>query len=135
MYFSCSVIWTFEFWIFVSVFFRQAQLKKIKTNIQNSTYPNPNLRTLKNKFQPLFDAKKKNLPRMLNFSCLLSCRYSAVKKLCCVEMPVASQVVIAKTIMNEKRLTSVAQKIILQINCKLGGEVSWLYIFWAIWPA
>ena len=50
-------------------------------------------------------------------------RYSAVKKLCCVEMPVASQVVNLKTISNEKRLTSVAQKIILQVNCKLGGEL------------
>ena len=29
-----------EFWIFVVVFYRQAQLKKIKTNIQNSTSPN-----------------------------------------------------------------------------------------------
>jgi len=50
-------------------------------------------------------------------------RYSAIKKLCCIEMPVASQVVCLKTISNEKRLQAVAQKIILQINCKLGGEL------------
>lgn len=50
-------------------------------------------------------------------------RYAAIKKLCCIEMPVPSQVVCLKTISNEKRLQAVAQKIILQINCKLGGEL------------
>merc|ERR1712083_419404 len=50
-------------------------------------------------------------------------RYSAVKKLCCIESPVPSQVVLTKTISNEKRLSAVAQKIALQINCKLGGEL------------
>jgi len=50
-------------------------------------------------------------------------RYSAVKKLCCIESPVPSQVVCVKTISNEKRLSAVAQKIALQINCKLGGEL------------
>jgi len=50
-------------------------------------------------------------------------RYSAVKKLCCLEMPIPSQVVNLKTITNPKRLTSVCQKIALQINCKLGGEL------------
>ena len=51
-------------------------------------------------------------------------RYAAVKKLCCVEMPIASQVINLKTISNEKRLVSVVQKVALQINCKLGGEVN-----------
>lgn len=50
-------------------------------------------------------------------------RYAAIKKLCYVENPVASQVILAKTLSNEKRITSVVQKIILQINCKLGGEL------------
>jgi len=50
-------------------------------------------------------------------------RYSAIKKLCCVEMPVASQVINSKTISNDKKLASVTQKVILQINCKLGGEL------------
>lgn len=34
-----------------------------------------------------------------------------------------SQVIVLKTISNEKRLSSVAQKVALQINCKLGGEL------------
>lgn len=50
-------------------------------------------------------------------------RYSAVKKLCCVEMPVASQVINVRTISQPQKLRSVVQKIGLQINCKLGGEL------------
>ncbi len=50
------------------------------------------------------------------FPQMKSDRYSAIKKLCYVEMPVASQVVNLKTINNEKRLTSVAQKVILQVD-------------------
>ena len=50
-------------------------------------------------------------------------RYAAVKKLCCVEKPVPSQVINFKTISNEKKVSSVVQKVALQINCKLGGEL------------
>ena len=50
-------------------------------------------------------------------------RYAAVKKLCCVEKPVPSQVINLKTISNEKKVNSVVQKVALQINCKLGGEL------------
>jgi len=60
---------------------------------------------------------------MMIFPAQKADRYSAVKKLCCIESPVPSQVVCLKTISNEKRLSAVAQKIALQINCKLGGEL------------
>ncbi|XP_014773732.1 piwi-like protein 1 isoform X1 [Octopus bimaculoides] len=50
-------------------------------------------------------------------------KYSAVKKLCCVECPVPSQVIIARTISQQQKLRSVTQKIALQINCKLGGDL------------
>lgn len=50
-------------------------------------------------------------------------RYAAVKRLCCIECPVPSQVIIARTISEDKNLRSVAQKIVLQMNCKLGGEL------------
>ncbi|XP_053125966.1 piwi-like protein 2 isoform X2 [Hemicordylus capensis] len=50
--------------------------------------------------------------------------YGAIKKLCCVQSPVPSQVINARTIMNQpSKLRSIAQKILLQINCKLGGEL------------
>lgn len=50
-------------------------------------------------------------------------RYSAVKRLCCVDMPVPSQVIISNTIGQQQKLRSVTQKVALQINCKLGGEL------------
>lgn len=50
-------------------------------------------------------------------------RYAAIKKLCNSELPIPSQVVCSKTISNEKKVNSVVQKIALQINCKLGGEL------------
>ncbi|KAM5229655.1 piwi-like protein 2 [Hipposideros larvatus] len=49
--------------------------------------------------------------------------YGAIKKLCCVQAPVPSQVINVRTISQPTRLRSVAQKILLQINCKLGGEL------------
>ncbi|GFS54318.1 piwi-like protein 2 [Nephila pilipes] len=50
-------------------------------------------------------------------------RYSAFKKLCCVEMPVPSQAINLRTISDARKLKSVVQKIALQMNCKLGGEL------------
>jgi len=49
-------------------------------------------------------------------------RYNAIKKLCCVESPVPSQVIVAKKL-KDKQIRSITQKIALQINCKLGGEL------------
>ncbi|PNF28066.1 Piwi-like protein Ago3 [Cryptotermes secundus] len=50
-------------------------------------------------------------------------RYAAVKKLCCAEMPIASQVINSRTLSKPDRLRSVVQKIALQMNCKLGGTL------------
>ncbi|GAA6088114.1 piwi-like protein 2 isoform X2 [Tachysurus ichikawai] len=49
--------------------------------------------------------------------------YSAIKKLCCVQSPCPSQAINVRTISQPKKLRSIAQKILLQINCKLGGEL------------
>lgn len=48
-------------------------------------------------------------------------RYSVIKKKCCVDRPVPSQVVVKKNLIKG---LSVATKIAIQINCKLGG-VPW----------
>ena len=50
-------------------------------------------------------------------------RYSAVKMLCNTELPVPSQVINYRTLSNEKKASSVVQKVALQINCKLGGQL------------
>ncbi|NXI47869.1 PIWL2 protein, partial [Galbula dea] len=50
--------------------------------------------------------------------------YSAIKKLCCVQSPVPSQVINSQTLLGQVgKMRTVVQKILLQINCKLGGEL------------
>lgn len=47
-------------------------------------------------------------------------RYSAIKKKCCVDRPIPSQVCVFKT-MTHKNIMSIATKIAIQMSCKLGG--------------
>jgi aubergine len=51
-------------------------------------------------------------------------RYSAIKKKCCVDRGIATQVMVQKTITpkggNPNTLKSVATKVAIQMNCKLG---------------
>ncbi|KAM8990248.1 piwi-like protein 2 [Ara ararauna] len=50
--------------------------------------------------------------------------YAAIKKLCCVQCPVPSQVINAQSLSGQPgKLRSVVQKVLLQMNCKLGGEL------------
>ncbi|KAL0271382.1 UNVERIFIED_CONTAM: hypothetical protein PYX00_008486 [Menopon gallinae] len=51
-------------------------------------------------------------------------RYSAIKKFCCKEIPVPSQVINTITLSREDRVRTVVQNIALQMNNKLGGA-SW----------
>ncbi|XP_073413168.1 piwi-like protein 1 isoform X2 [Dendrobates tinctorius] len=59
--------------------------------------------------------------------CILSSnrkdRYDAVKKYLCVDCPVPSQCVLARTLSKQQTIFSVALKIALQMNCKMGGEL------------
>ena len=48
--------------------------------------------------------------------------YHAVKKLCCIEKPVPSQVMTYPVLSKERGLGSVASKVAMQMGCKLGGE-------------
>ncbi|CAL1531960.1 unnamed protein product [Lymnaea stagnalis] len=50
-------------------------------------------------------------------------RYDAIKKCCCIDNPVPSQVVVTKTLQKKQGLMSVATKIAIQMNCKMGGEI------------
>ncbi|KYN01664.1 Protein piwi [Cyphomyrmex costatus] len=47
-------------------------------------------------------------------------RYSAIKKKCCVDRPVPSQVCLTRT-MTHKNIKSISTKIAIQMSCKLGG--------------
>ncbi|NXG80716.1 PIWL2 protein, partial [Baryphthengus martii] len=60
--------------------------------------------------------------------CLISsCRedlYGAIKKLCCIQSPVPSQVISVQSLTGQLgKMRAVVQKVLLQINCKLGGEL------------
>lgn len=50
-------------------------------------------------------------------------RYDSIKKLCCVEQPVPSQCILQRTLSKKQNLMSVATKVAMQLNCKLGGEL------------
>uniref|UniRef100_A0A182NPY6 Uncharacterized protein n=1 Tax=Anopheles dirus TaxID=7168 RepID=A0A182NPY6_9DIPT len=50
-------------------------------------------------------------------------RYAAIKRILCTEVPIPSQVINARTLSNDKRNRSVVLKIMLQMNCKLGGSL------------
>lgn len=61
---------------------------------------------------------------MIVFPMLSDTRYQRVKRLCCIEKPVPSQVIVAKTINKpDNVLRTIAQKVVLQMNVKLGGEL------------
>uniref|UniRef100_T1JMK8 Piwi domain-containing protein n=1 Tax=Strigamia maritima TaxID=126957 RepID=T1JMK8_STRMM len=47
-------------------------------------------------------------------------RYDCVKKICCVDIGVASQVALGTTL-SKKSIMSIATKIAIQMNCKIGG--------------
>ncbi|XP_047521926.1 piwi-like protein Ago3 [Pieris napi] len=55
-------------------------------------------------------------------------RYSAIKRVCCSDAGIPSQVINARTIMNQQKVRSITQKILLQINCKLGGTLWHIHI-------
>jgi len=48
-------------------------------------------------------------------------RYAAIKKKCCIDRPVASQVILQKNLDGKNAMT-IATKVAIQINCKLGGS-------------
>ncbi|KAF5291921.1 hypothetical protein FQA39_LY14153 [Lamprigera yunnana] len=47
-------------------------------------------------------------------------RYAAIKKKCCVDKAVPTQVILAKNL-DSKGVMSIATKVAIQLNCKLGG--------------
>ncbi|XP_075745432.1 piwi-like protein 1 [Rhipicephalus microplus] len=69
----------------------------------------------------------KNIPRetemlMAVFPNNRKDRYDSLKKVACVDMGLHTQVMLGRTISNKKNLKSVATKVAIQMNCKLGGE-------------
>jgi aubergine-like protein len=49
--------------------------------------------------------------------------YDAIKRLCCLDYGIPSQVIVQKTLQNDKNVMSVLSKVAIQINAKMGGEI------------
>ncbi|XP_065831086.1 piwi-like protein 1 isoform X3 [Oscarella lobularis] len=81
-----------------------------------------------NKTETYLRAIKDNLDKsIVMVACILTSNtkqtYDAIKRFCCVDAPVPSQVVVARTLSKPKMIMSVCTKICIQLNCKMGGEV------------
>lgn len=50
-------------------------------------------------------------------------RYDAIKRICCLEKPVPSQVCTSQILEHIKNGKNAVTKIAIQMNCKLGGEI------------
>lgn len=50
-------------------------------------------------------------------------RYNTIKRICCIEIPTASEIVLRSTISDDEILSSVALNVARDINLKLGGEI------------
>lgn len=50
-------------------------------------------------------------------------KYDNIKKYLCVDCPVPSQCVVARTLSRTQALMTVATKLALQMACKMGGEL------------
>ncbi|XP_075705350.1 piwi-like protein 1 [Rhinoderma darwinii] len=50
-------------------------------------------------------------------------KYDSIKKFLCLDSPIPSQCVIARTLSKPQTVLSICTKIALQMNCKLGGEL------------
>lgn len=55
-------------------------------------------------------------------------RYAAIKKVCCHELPIPTQVINGRTLSNEAKNRAIVQKIALQMNCKMGGSLWSIHI-------
>jgi len=50
-------------------------------------------------------------------------RYAAIKKMCYLDRGLNNQVIMQKNLANEKKMRTICSKVLLQMNCKLGGEL------------
>ncbi|BES88029.1 piwi-like [Nesidiocoris tenuis] len=107
-------------------FIRVCQQKGPRMGLQVA---NPRLVTIQNDdtqkyLQQLMQLRKENVDIVVILLPLQRAdKYAAVKKYCCIDSPVPSQVVLTRTIRNPDKMGSIVQKILLQMNCKLGGTL------------
>nr|XP_034178827.1 piwi-like protein 1 [Osmia lignaria] len=105
------------------------QMLKNVTKVMGICVREPQLISLRDdRIETFLQALRNNIREHVNLMVIVlpsnrTDRYSAIKRVCCVEMPVPSQVIISRTICRADKLKSITEKIALQINCKLGGAL------------
>ena len=87
----------------------------------------PQVKTLDNDRVSTFVETCNSVPQKMQLAVIIvpnnnKDRYDAIKKIFCCDRPLASQVIVARTISNKKNLMTVCTKIGIQMGCKLGGE-------------
>ena len=106
-----------------------AGMFKNVTKVMGMNVRDPHMICLRDdKIETYVQALRKSIQQTANLMVIVfptnrTDRYSAVKRVCCVEMPVASQVIMSRTISRGDKLKSITEKIALQVNCKLGGAL------------
>jgi len=88
---------------------------------QTCELPDDNTQTFK-------QAMQQNVTRDTSLVCCVlptnrKDRYDAIKDYLCCENPVPSQMILDRTLSKKQMLMSVATKVAIQMNCKMGGEV------------
>lgn len=88
------------------------------SRVQVDGRPNPNAKSYADAINKVLAEKKPQLIFVV-IQNLTADIYQAVKKLTCVQNAIPSQVVLGKNI--SKNNMSVATKVVIQLNCKIGG--------------
>ncbi|KAL9919505.1 protein argonaute-3-like [Glossina fuscipes fuscipes] len=102
---------------------------RVDTNSFGLTVERPQIVVISNdRIESYINALRKSIKKETQIVvCICSTssndRYTAIKKLCCIENPVPSQVIDPRSLQNSLKSKSIVQKIALQMNCKLGGSL------------
>ncbi|CAL1299772.1 unnamed protein product [Larinioides sclopetarius] len=121
-------------WIVICTRYDEGKARDFLTNLYKVCPPmgmqvrNPKLVLIaEDRLHNYLNACKENLTRNTKMVCFVvpnnkKERYDAIKKHTCLDNAVPSQVIVARTLSKKPMLMSVATKIGIQLNCKLGGE-------------
>ncbi|GBN60497.1 Piwi-like protein 1, partial [Araneus ventricosus] len=121
-------------WVIISTRYDEGKARDLLSNLCKVCSPmgmqirNPKIILVnEDRIQNYLDACKYNVNENTDMVCFIvpnnkKERYDAIKKLTCLDIAIPSQVVVTRTLNKRNMLMSVATKIGIQLNCKLGGE-------------
>ncbi|GLG94082.1 Piwi-like protein Ago3 [Gryllus bimaculatus] len=106
----------------------ESNMRKMCSQMGMKVYPGRLVKVSENRNESFLDALRSTIAPQLQlvvifFPSLRSDRYAAIKKVCCIERPITSQVIQSRTLSRPEKARSIIKKIAMQINCKLGGAL------------